>query len=75
VDGFDQLNRVESSAEPGALKRAALVACAVLRPSDKLLLDEVQKFLAQPATIDSVKVASEIVAAWWSTGEASRRTS
>jgi hypothetical protein len=71
VDGFEKLIVVESSAEPGTLKQAALATCAVLRPSDKLFLAELQKQLAQPATVDSMKAAAAITAAWWSTPQSS----
>jgi hypothetical protein len=66
VDAFDKLMGVESVAEPGILKQTALVTCAMLRPSDKQVLGEVQKLLTPPATVYSLKAASAIVAAWWS---------
>ena len=65
TDGFEKIMAIENSSESGPLKQAALVACAVLRPSNKSLLVALEKLATQPATADSLRAAARVIGVWW----------
>lgn len=66
AEGFEKLLRTVENSDWGLVKQNALIACAVLKPTDSRTLREIKRIVSEPARNESLHTAIDILWAWWS---------